>query len=200
MQVTSPFNVICYSFIDSSITITSRSKLCSFLNYGCKVDFDLLESDDAYHKGIIDCLAGFAEEHRPDLLKLPDRNIMLLDWARLGFVGCNLLQNNIPQILVDYKTNAPKICVDNERPCSSQDSNENDDISPKRRRFSHQTEDSGYSSPITPSVLKSPLAALKVGEFSQNECCRLAEECEIGSFVLGKLVRYGWWPGLVSRN
>ena len=203
MQVTSPHNIICYSFLDSSITITSRSKLSSFLNYGCRVDFDLLESDETYQKGMIDCIASFAEVHRPDLLKLPDRDLMLLDWARLGFVGCLLLQSNIPQILVDYKTDnsqdSPTFCIDDEMPSSSQDWNENDCTPMKRRKTSLQTGDSGYSSPVTPSaVSKSPLATLSIDNLQGPDCCRLAEESEIGSFVLGKLVRYGWWPGLVS--
>ena len=200
MQVTSPYNIICYSFLDTSITITSRSKLSSFLNYGCKVDFDLLESDEAYQKGIIECIASFAEVHRPDLLKLPDRDLMLLDWARLGFVGCHLLQSDIPQILVDYKTDQqpPTFCEDNERPSSSSDWN--DCTPPKVRKLSLQTQDSGYSSPITPTVLKSPLSSCSIEDLQTRDCCRLAEESEVGSFVLGKLVRYGWWPGLVSNN
>ena len=202
MQVTSPYRIICYSFLDTSITVTSRSKLSSFLNYGCKVDFDLLESDETYQKGIIDCIASFAEIHRPDLLKLPDRDLMLLDWARLGFVGCLLVQSNIPQILVDYKTenktNLPTFCIDEEKPSTSRDWDENDCTPSKRRKLSMQTEDSGYSSPVTPSVLKSPLATLSIDEL-QSSSASADQHSEVGCYVLGKLVRYGWWPGLVSE-
>ncbi|KAL5262977.1 hypothetical protein ACHWQZ_G008403 [Mnemiopsis leidyi] len=201
MQVTSPYRIICYSFLDTSITVAARSKLSSFLNYGCKVDFDLLESDETYQKGIIDCIASFAEIHRPDLLKLPDRDLMLLDWARLGFVGCLLIQSNIPQILVDYKTendlNQPTFCVDEEKPSSSRDWDEDDCTPTKRRKLSLHTEDSGYSSPVTPSVLKSPLATLSIDQL-QSSSNSSDHSSEVGCYVLGKLVRYGWWPGLIA--
>ena len=205
VQISNPYSAICYSFIDEGISSASKNKLSSFLNYGCRVDFDLLDLDETYRGGILACISSFAEIHRPDLLQCEETEIMLLDWARLGFIGCKLIQKSIPQILVDYEPNnrpQPHFCEDSELPSSSQSSPASVQIktetreesetfstpkSVKKRKLSQQTVDSGYGSPGV--LIKSPLASMRLASGSSSE---------IGLFVLGKLARYGWWPGSVS--
>ena len=181
IQMTSPFNIVCFRFLKDDIGSASKHKICSFLNYGAKVDFDLLDSDATYRRGIISAVAAFAELHRPDLLNESDRDTMLLDWARFGFIGCKLLKPTPGRVLFPDTSNVLSELVEN-----SVDAEDNvpstsspsplapaEGGTPKRRKLSSRTEDSGYHSPA-------PLTS------------------EVGCFVIGKLRGYGWWPGRVS--
>ena len=217
MQITGPHNITCYRFNDQILSISSKNKLSSFMNFGCKVDFDLLEIDRKYQEGIVNCIHDFAEIHRPDLLNFPDQKTMLLDWARLGFIGCKLIKSYIPQVLVDYKDDefyhAKKFCHDNELPSTSnashsdnysdiespprsEDKNDSEPCTPilsKRRKLSLKTSDSGYSSP---NVLVNSTSMIDE-ILNTNQNIYSGTSSEIDTFVLGKLTRYGWWPGLV---
>eukprot|EP00116_Pleurobrachia_bachei_P007622 sb/3467884/ len=187
IQMTSPFNIVCFRFLKDDIGSASQTKICSFLKYGSKVDFDLLESDTTYRKGIISAVAEFANIHRPDLLRMSDRDTMLLDWARFGFIGCKLLKSpkysksgrvlfpDSPHVLSELVENS---AVEEEnRPTTSSRSSipsplvRSEGGTPKRRKISCRTEDSGYCS--SPAITQS----------------------EVGCFVMGKLRGYGWWPG-----
>ena len=83
--------ITCYWFGDNNISELSKDKLSSFFNYGSKVDFKKLKTNQRYRNSILIALKHFAEIHRPNLLTHEDegdKDSLLLDWARLGFAGC----------------------------------------------------------------------------------------------------------------
>ena len=185
------------------------------MNYGCNIDFDLLEIDEQYQEGIINCVHDFAEIHRPDLLSSPVRKRMLLDWARLGFNGCKLLNKDIPQVLVDYQYDefqdkkrtyqcagplSPSIgFIETKTPSSFvEKSCSETPIFPKKIKLSLQITDSKYSSPNVSKLLACSSASsyyktpTKHGSRNPKR-----SSSEINTFVLGKLPKYGWWPGSV---
>lgn len=200
IQISNPYTIVCFWFCDNSVSQISKSQLCSFLNYGSKVDFEAVEFDEAYRQGIITAVSNFAEVYRPDLLQHEDVNTMLLDWARLGFVGCALMIRKSNDNGKKKKTPSEKAVIsgDSKPGSSSQSSGPElsdecllDQSKNRKRKLSLRTEDSGYNSP-----------SLSVHSFhspSGTEQPAATKQSEVDKFVLGNLPYYGWWPGRVSR-